>query len=136
MPILREKYLKLDGIKTVAILADPGCRALCKRPFPKLLSHAWRRHKPELFIVAGDLATEGTHQEYKDLISALESYPARIAAVPGDHDKSLKAFINYFGSTRKIIDIGQWRFIGLNTANRLFLKREDNFLMICKMDVH
>jgi predicted phosphodiesterase len=128
MHILREKYLKPDGIKTVAILADPGCRPLGKEPFLKLLAHVWRSHKPDLFLVAGDLVTEGAHQEYRALISALERYPARIAAVPGDHDKSLKTFIGYFGSTRKIIDIGPWRFIGLNTANRLFLKSEDDFL--------
>jgi hypothetical protein len=128
MHVLKGKYLKIDGIKTVAILADPGCRAVWKKSFPKLLEHVWRLHKPELFLVAGDLAVEGTPQEYQDFISALEGYSARIAAVPGDHDKSLKNFRSYFGSTRKILDIGRWRFIGLNTANRMFLKSEASFL--------
>jgi predicted phosphodiesterase len=128
MHILKERYLKIDGIKTVAILADPGCRPQWKASFPKLLAHVWRLHTPELFLVAGDLAVSGTPQEYRELVSVLKRYPARIAAVPGDHDKSLKTFMHYFGTTRKIIDIGQWRFIGLNTANRMFLKSEAIFL--------
>jgi hypothetical protein len=128
MHIIKEKYFKIDGLKTVAILADPACRAIWKESFPKLLAHVCRLHKPELFLVAGDLATDGTPQEYQDFISTIEGYPARIAAVPGDHDKSLKTFRSYFGSTRKILDIGKWRFIGLNTSNRMFLKSEAAFL--------
>jgi predicted phosphodiesterase len=128
MHILKGKYLNLDGIKTVAILADPGCRSRWKEFFPKLLEHAWRIHKPQLFLVAGDLAIDGTHQNYAEFISTLEAYPSQLAAVPGDHDKPLRTFSAYFGSPRKVIDIGQWRFIGINTSNRLFMKEEDLFL--------
>jgi hypothetical protein len=71
---------------------------------------------------------KGAPGEFKAFISAIENYPAMIAAVPGDHDKPLKTFARYFGSTRKIIDLGRWRFLGINTANRTLLKSEFNFL--------
>ena len=86
------------------------------------MKRVWREHRPELFLVAGDLAVKGTSGEYRTFLSALESYPAQMAAVPGDHDRPLATFTNYFGSTRKVIDIGKWRFIGLNTANKIFSK--------------
>jgi hypothetical protein len=37
-------------------------------------------------------------------------------------------FRKYFGSTRKVVDIGKWRFLGLNTADRMFLKDEEGWL--------
>jgi predicted phosphodiesterase len=128
MDIIRKKYSELHGIKTVAIMADPACRAGWEKNFPPLLDHVWRKHKPELFIVAGDLAVYGTPKEFEDTIDVMKPYPARLAAVPGDHDRPLKTFMRYFGSTRKIVDAGNWRFIGINTAGRKFPKTESDFL--------
>lgn len=128
MNIIKKKYSALSDIKTVAILADPACRTGWGENTPPLLDHVWRTHRPELFLVAGDLAINGTPSEFQKFISTIERYPAWSAAVPGDHDRPLKTFMRYFGSTRKIIDIGKWRFIGVNTANRMFLKSESDFL--------
>lgn len=50
------------------------------------------------------------------------------AVVPGDHDRPLKNFRRYFGYTRKIIDVGKWRFIGINTSNRMFLRKEADWI--------
>jgi len=128
MQIIKEKYSELHDVRTVALLADPACRNCWGVNTPSLLEHVWRLHRPELFLVAGDLAVHGTSDEYRTFISALERYPARLAAVPGDHDRPLRSFMSYFGSTRKVIDAGKWRFVGLNTANRMFSKSEADFL--------
>jgi hypothetical protein len=128
MLLIKGKYTELSDIKTVAILADPACRAGWEKNFSPLLAHAYRIHKPELFFIAGDLAIHGSPREFEAFISAIKPYPALFAAVPGDHDTPLRTFVKYFGSTRKVIDIGKWRFIGINTAERKFLKSESDFL--------
>jgi hypothetical protein len=128
MNIIKEKYSELRDIKTVAILADPACRAGWEENFPRLLERVWRIHRPELFLVAGDLAIHGSPGEFRAIISAMKRYPSRLAAVPGDHDRPLKNFMSHFGSIRKIIDAGKWRFLGVNTSNRMFLKSEADFL--------
>jgi len=128
MQIIREPYSSLTGITTVAVMADPGCRPGWKKNFMPLLKHVWDLHRPELFIVAGDLSFTSSPEEYQQIIGVMEQYPARIAAVPGDHDRPLKNFISYFGATRKVVDVDGWRFIGLNTANRRFTRVEAEFL--------
>ena len=128
MKIIKSKYSEFRDVKTVAILADPACRSCWGKNTPPLLEHVWRTHRPELFLVAGDMAIHGASDEYRAFISALARYPALLAAVPGDHDRPLKVFMNHFGSTRKVIDAGKWRFTGVNTANRTFPKSEADFL--------
>jgi 3',5'-cyclic AMP phosphodiesterase CpdA len=128
MNIIRNKFSQVHDIKTVAILADAACRAGWEDSFLPLLSHVWRKHKPDLFLVAGDLAVHGTAEEFQRVIAALAPYPAWLAAVPGDHDKPLKEFVKHFGSTRKVVDVGKWRFLGINTAHRAFSEREADFL--------
>ena len=128
MNIIKNKYSELSDIKTVAILADPACRDCWEKNTAPLLERVWRLHRPELFLVAGDLAVNGTSVEFREFISAVKRYPASMAAVPGDHDIPLKNFVSHFGSTRKVIDAGKWRFIGVNTANRIFSKTEADFL--------
>ena len=128
MKIIKSKYSELHDVKTVAILADPACRTCWGENTPPLLEHVWRTNRPELFLVAGDMSINGASDEYRTFISALERYPALLAAVPGDHDRPLKVFRSHFGSTRKVIDAGKWRFTGVNTANRTFPKSEADFL--------
>ena len=128
MNIIAGRHTELSGIKTVAILADPACRSGWEKNFPPLLEYVWRKHKPELFLVAGDLAIDGETDEYRAFLSAIGRYPAWFAAVPGDHDKPLRDFVKHFGSTRKVLDVGKWRFLGVNTADRVFRKSEAVFL--------
>jgi Icc protein len=128
MNVIRNKYSDLSDVRTVALLADPACRSCWKRNTPPFLEQVWRNYRPDLFLVAGDLAENGTPEEYQAVMNVLNRYPSRLAAVPGDHDRPLKTFMEYFGSTRKVLDIGQWRFIGINTAHRAFTKREAEFL--------
>lgn len=128
MSILKQKRIKLTGIKKIAILADLACRKEWKKNFTPLLKKVWDEHKPQLFLVAGDLALNASDSEYREVLQAINSVPAQWIAVPGDHDRPLKNFIKYFGSTRKVIDIEKWRFIGINTSNRMFLKREREWI--------
>jgi hypothetical protein len=95
MNIIKKKYSEFPGLKTVAIFADPACRSGWEKNFPRLLAHVYRKHKPELFFVAGDLAVNGNPREFEAFISAIKPYPAWFAAVPGDHDKPLKNFMRY-----------------------------------------
>ncbi|MEJ2110018.1 MAG: metallophosphoesterase [Acidobacteriota bacterium] len=128
MDIIRTKFTELHDIRNIAILADPACRDGWEGNFLPLLERVWREHRPELFLVAGDFAVNGTSDEFRNVLTAMKKYPAQLAAVPGDHDRPLKTFTKYFGTTRKIIDVGNWRFIGLNTANRIFPQSEAEFL--------
>ena len=129
MPIIKEKYTKLQGIKKVAILADAACRRGWEKNFPRLLKRVRELYKPDLFIVAGDLALNGYDREYRAVLKyILKNRDELWAAVPGDHDRPLKNFLKYFGSTRKVIDVGKWRFIGINTASRMFLKKEEEWI--------
>jgi 3',5'-cyclic AMP phosphodiesterase CpdA len=123
MDIIREKYLGIEGVRTVAVMADPACRPEWRGNFPPLLEHVWRLHRPDLFLVAGDLAVHATR-----ILRALDPYPAMLAAVPGDHDRPLAEFVRHFGPTRKVVDVGRWRFVGLNTSDRTFRRSEAAFL--------
>jgi hypothetical protein len=128
MNIIREKHARLDDVRTVAILADPACRRGWEKNFPPMLEKVWKEHAPQLFIVAGDLALNATDDEYRAILKYINKYPAKWAAVPGDHDKPLALFMKYFGATRKTVDVGKWRFIGINTSNRMFLSREERWI--------
>lgn len=128
MKILSKQYSRLEDIRKIAILADPACRECWRKSTIPFLEYVWRVHRPDLFLVAGDLAVDGASTEYEEFLSFTRRYPAFLAAVPGDHDRPLRTFRKYFGSTRKIIDAGKWRFIGCNTAQRTFTKGEADFL--------
>jgi calcineurin-like phosphoesterase family protein len=129
MSVIKQKYSRLENIRTIAILADPACRVGWERNFPRLLKKVREVYAPDLFIVAGDLALNGYEKEYRTVLKYINSRKnEKWVAVPGDHDKSIKNFRKYFGSTRKIVDVDKWRFIGVNTANRMFLKREADWI--------
>ena len=124
MKYIKKRYSRIDGVKTIAITADVACRDGWEKNFPRLLDKVWNEYHPELFIVPGDLAVNATKEEYHNILECLETIPSQLAAVPGDHDRPLKNFMAHFGATRKVIDVGRWRFIGCNTSNRMFLKKE------------
>ena len=128
MPVLKDKYIRLSNIRTAAILADAGCRKGWEKNFPRLLQKVIEGHSPDVFIVAGDLALNAYDKEYRSILRHINATRVPWIAVPGDHDRPLKYFTKYFGSTRKVIDIGKWRFIGINTANRMFLKKEGEWI--------
>ena len=126
--IVKQKFTTLTGISTVAITADPGCRAGWEKNFVPLLEKVEREHHPGAYIVAGDLSLNSDDGEYRRILGHIEKTNAAWITVPGDHDRPIRNFMKYFGATRKVADIDGWRFIGLNTANRMFLKREEEWL--------
>jgi Icc-related predicted phosphoesterase len=128
MRIVKSKYTRIDGAATIAIGADFGCRKGWQRNTPRLLDFVWRRYRPDVFIVAGDLSLRSEPYQYDEMIECLSATDAQWIAVPGDHDRPVSVFRKYFGSTRKVVDIGKWRFLGLNTADRMFLKNEEDWL--------
>lgn len=128
MNIIKARYASLESVTTVAICADLACREGWKRNFVPLMDHVWRLHRPGAFLVAGDLSLNSAPDEYEEIISLMEPYQSRLAAIPGDHDRPLAGFIKYFGATRKVVDVGRWRFICVNTSNRMFLRSEEDFI--------
>lgn len=128
MTIIKQQYCKLDNINKIAILADCGCVSEWETTFPEFLDKVWQKHKPELFIIIGDLVLTGRCSEYKKLLGYLEKYPAKFVAVPGNHDRPLLFFYRYFGCVRKIADVGEWRFICLNTAYKKFFRIQKYWL--------
>ena len=128
MNIITSRYTVLKSVATVAVCADIGCREGWEKNLRPLLDHVWRAHRPGAFLVAGDLSLNSAPREYRKLLSMLEPYPSWFAGVPGDHDRPLANFRRYFGPTRKVVDIGKWRFICANTSNRMFLRPEEEFI--------
>lgn len=128
MNIIKARQSTLESIQTVAVCADIGCRTGWEKNFRPLLEHVWRTHRPGAFLVAGDLTLNSAPDEYERLISILEPYPSWIAGVPGDHDRPLSNFRRYFGATRKVVNIGKWRFICANTSSRMFSRSEEEFV--------
>lgn len=128
MNIIKARYASLDDVATVAVCADIGCRAGWEKNFTPLLDHVWRTHRPGAFLVAGDLSLNSAPDEYEALLSIMKPYPSWFAGVPGDHDRPIVNFRKYFGATRKVVDIDRWRFICVNTSNRMFLRSEEDFI--------
>lgn len=128
MSIIKGKYTVLKNINKIAILADPGCREGWQNNFPRLLKKVWGEHHPELFIICGDVTLNSFKAQYSEIIAVMNSVAARWVAVPGDHDRPLNNFVKYFGFTHKVIDAGKWRFIGINTSNRMFLKKDAEWI--------
>ncbi|MDY6934181.1 MAG: metallophosphoesterase [Spirochaetota bacterium] len=128
MNIIKKPFTVLEGIKTIAILGDPGCSKSWEKNFPRLLRKVWEDHSPQLFIVAGDLSYRARIREYKRILYYMNSVPATWVAVPGDHDRPFINFYRYFGALRKVIDVSQWRFIGINTGNRNFKKKDAHWI--------
>jgi len=128
MGIIKAKQKKLDGINTIAILADCGCVRDWEEHFPGLLAKVWQDYKPQLFIVVGDISLQGSFLNYRMILKYMNNVSADWIAVPGNHDRPLLVFRKYFGAVRKVIDIGKWRFIGLNTAEKKFTERNARWL--------
>jgi predicted phosphohydrolase len=128
MNIINNKKISLAGIEKIAILADCGCVDDWEDHFPKLLDDVWKIYSPQVFIIIGDIVLRGRCKYFKKIIIYMNAIPAKWIALPGNHDRPLIFFRKYFGPVHKIIDIGKWRIIGLNTANKKFTKRESDWL--------
>ena len=100
-----------------------------KKNFPPLLKKVDNKVRPDIYFVAGGITRNTYIYQYKRIISYLNNTSAFWIAVSDDQDRPLGNFVKYFGKTRKIVEAGEIRFIGLNTANRRFTKKEDKWLI-------
>ncbi len=128
MPIIKNIKISLEGIEKIAILADCGCVIDWEDRFPRLLDDVYKAHSPQVFIIVGDIVLRGRPRHFRKVIACMDRIPSRWIGLPGNHDRPLLLFRRYFGSVRKIIDIGRWRFIGVNTANKKFTAGEARWL--------
>jgi predicted phosphodiesterase len=128
MPIIKNIKISLSGIEKIAILADCGCVKDWEEHFPRLLEDVWKTHSPQLFIVIGDIVLRGRFRYFNNIIKYIDRIPSKWAGLPGNHDRPLIIFKKYFGSLHKIIDVGIWRLIGVNTADKKFTRRESAWL--------
>jgi len=83
--------------------------------------------EPDALIVCGDLTQRGKRREFAAAREWLDQFDRPILVVPGNHDTPLlnivqrvtgpfDRFDDYFAEFTRPIDIGAWRFTGLNTA--------------------
>ena len=128
MPIVKRKRTSLEGVEKIAILADCGCVKNWEEGFPELLGRVWDVHSPGLFIVIGDIGMRGSFYHYGRILKYMKKYPARWIALPGNHDRPLFMFRLFFGSPRKRVDAGKWRFIGINTSKKVFTEKESKWM--------
>lgn len=89
---------------------------------------------PDLVVVSGDFTQLGTTDEFEQARAFVDSLPAPLFAVPGNHDigrAPLRRFLDPYGYFRRYIApeiepfhaVGAVALAGLNTTRRLHLDR-------------
>jgi 3',5'-cyclic AMP phosphodiesterase CpdA len=90
---------------------------------------------PDLVVVSGDFTQRGTIAEFQQARAFLDSLPAPIFAVPGNHDLGkhpVRRFLNPYGYYKRFIAAGIEPFLatggvafaGLNTTRRALIDRD------------
>ncbi len=75
----------------------------------------WR---PDLCLVTGDLAEDGSDAAYEQLRDALEALAVPVFVVPGNHDEPegmRRVFAAGVAQWRRSMDAGAWRIIALDS---------------------
>ena len=98
------------------------------------LSEEIQRQQPDLVVVSGDFTQVGTVKEYRQARAFLDTIPAPLFAVPGNHDvpaiNILRRFLNPYGLYRRYIaaetepflEMDGVVFVGMRTSRRLRLE--------------
>lgn len=90
-----------------------------QRGFDKVLYHAHQHHWPaEAVLLTGDLAHDEFEFSYRRLAATAAEWNAPVLALPGNHDgrSALRsAFGEILQSTGNVLDLGNWRIIGLDS---------------------
>jgi len=84
----------------------------------QVLSSACAETNPDIIVVTGDLAHDGSKAGYHSLAKALASTHCSAAAIPGNHDYALSmknVLEKHQIPTGGKIDLGNWRLILLNS---------------------
>jgi 3',5'-cyclic AMP phosphodiesterase CpdA len=98
------------------------------------LSEEIQRQQPDLVVVSGDFTQVGTVKEYRQARAFLDTIPAPLFAVPGNHDvpaiNILRRFLNPYGLYRRYIaaetepflEMDGVVFVGMRTSRRFRLE--------------
>lgn len=76
---------------------------------------------PDLFVITGDIAQDETEKNYQQIAEYLESFPAPVYCLPGNHDR--QPFFNNYLSGHNIFNddhvlFKQWQFIFLDSSHK------------------
>ncbi len=88
--------------------------------FSTIMRHA-RKHRPNFLILTGDMTNNGTLHEYKRAVEYFRALEIPVINCAGNHDLEnygIRCFSRLFGPLNFFFDIGDMRFIVLNTVER------------------
>jgi 3',5'-cyclic AMP phosphodiesterase CpdA len=112
-----KKEIYLDGIRSVVVLGDNGCRPPTRESiaaFSRIL-----KIKTNLFIILGDLVLKETHKEFRDLRKfCRRRTKTPIYTLAGNHD--LPGYSKSCGSSTYAIILDNFGFICLDNSKRKF----------------
>jgi len=112
----------------VGILGDPACRADWQANFVRITELLWEKYRPSHVFVPGDVTAYGTVAQHEEMLEYCRRHPWEWVVAMGDHDGPLQTFQRYWGPAQKVTDVGRWRFIGVNTADGHFTRKDDLWL--------
>lgn len=101
-----------------AVLGDTG---KSYKVFRYILSEALRE-EPDFIVVTGDIIRAGYISQYRRVVNLMKEVPVPIVVVPGNHDlkgEGYVAFSHIFGPLNYFFDIGKYRFIILNSNEKV-----------------
>jgi len=110
--------------KHVGILGDPACRSGWQANFPPMAELLWETYRPSHVFVPGDVSAYGTPAQHEEILEYCQKHPWEWLVAMGDHDRPVHIFKRYWGPPHKVTDLGRWRFIGVDTSNRIFSAEE------------
>jgi len=110
--------------KYIGILGDPACRPGWQANFPRMAELLWEKYRPSHVFVPGDVAAYGRPDEHEEILQYCRKHPWEWVVAMGDHDRPVDIFRRYWGPPHKVTDLGRWRFIGVDTSDRVFTNEE------------
>jgi Icc-related predicted phosphoesterase len=89
--------------------------------YNRLLAQADDYH-PFFILHSGDMVNKGTPAEFESYAQQIDSFPAPIIYVPGNHDlrNGNEAYGHYVGNPNWFLDVGNIRLIGLDNSSGKF----------------
>jgi Icc protein len=99
----------------------------------KRLVKAISRHKPDLVMLSGDIADDGSRMAYADLATILDSYGLNIQVLPGNHDDLANLQLEFPNCIRGkecfgAFSMGEFRSIILDTSSNAITNNQLEWL--------
>jgi Icc protein len=112
----------------VGILGDPACRPGWEQHFPRIAELLWQTYHPSHVFVPGDVTMNGKPSEHERFLSYCRRRPWQWVVAMGDHDRPRDHFERYWGPPHKVTDVGRWRFISVDTSEKVLTEEEASWL--------